>query len=233
MVQSPSSPPTAGPFVAALRDGRRVRVRPIGPADKRHIAAGLARMSPRSRYLRFHRIVDHLSDDELRYLTEVDMRDHFAWVAVALDEPGEPGVGVIRYVRDAEVPLLAEVAITIIDDYQGAGLGRLLLDTLLVSAMLNGIERLVAQVLPENAAAVRLFGGAGGRVSRSDDGLFVIDVPIATPVRTLRASTARTPRFEPSAAVLAPFLREGGSSAAAPHRTAHVTARRSHDSLAP
>ena len=86
-----TGPGTRG-FNAELRDGRRVRVRLITPADKSGLAAGLARMSPRSRYLRFHRMVERLSDDELRYLTEVDMRNHFAWVAVSLDAEGKATV---------------------------------------------------------------------------------------------------------------------------------------------
>lgn len=175
-------------FAAKLRDGRRVRVRPIRPADKAGLEAGLARMSPRSRYLRFHRVVERLSDAELRYLTEIDPRQHSAWVALSLDEPGEPGVGVIRYVRDAVDRRVAEVAITIVDDYQGVGLGRLLLETLLVSALLNGIQHLKAYVLPENEAALRLFRGVAGRAGRLEDGVVVFDIPVSMPGRTLYSS---------------------------------------------
>lgn len=180
-------PDTRG-FNAELRDGRRVRVRLITPADKGGLIAGLARLSPRSRYLRFHRMVERLSDDELRYLTEVDMRDHFAWVAVSLDEPGQPGIGVIRYVRDAADRRTAEVAITVVDDWQGVGLGRLLLETLLVSAMMNGIEWLRAIVLPEDEAALRLFRGVGGHPGGGEGDALVVDIPVSSPERTLFAS---------------------------------------------
>lgn len=185
---SMSTRPDTRGFNAELRDGRRVRVRLITPADKRGLIAGLARLSPRSRYLRFHRMVERLSDDELRYLTEVDMRDHFAWVAVSLDEPGQPGIGVIRYVRDAADRRAAEVAITVVDDWQGVGLGRLLLETLLVSAMMNGIEWLRAIVLPEDEAALRLFRGVGGRPGGGEGDTLVVDIPVSSPERTLFAS---------------------------------------------
>lgn len=191
MVRRRSSPAVTVAFDATLRDGRRVRVRPISPADRRGLAAGLARMSPRSRYLRFHRVLEGLSDAELRYLTEVDMRDHFAWVALSLDEPGEPGIAVIRYVRDAADPHQAEMAIAVVDDFQGVGLGSLLVETLRVSAMLNGIERLVAVVLPENEVALRLFRGAGAGPARWEEGLLVMDLPISARGRTPRASTAQ------------------------------------------
>ena len=183
----PTRPHTRG-FNAELRDGRRVRVRLITPADKSGLIAGLARLSPRSRYLRFHRMVERLSDDELRYLTEVDMRNHFAWVAVSLDEPGQPGIGVIRYVRDAFDRRTAEVAITVVDDWQGVGLGRLLLETLLVSAMMNGIEWLRAIVLPEDEPALRLFRGLGGRPGGGEGDALVVDIPVFSLERTLFAS---------------------------------------------
>ena len=182
-----SRPGTRG-FEAELRDGRRVWVRPITPADKSGLIAGLARLSPRSRYLRFHRMVERLSDDDLRYLTEVDLRNHFAWVAVSLDEPGQPGIGVIRYVRDAADRRAAELAITIVDDWQSVGLGRLLLETLLVSAMMNGIEWLRAIVLPEDEAALRLFRGVGGRMGGGEGDALVVDIPVSSPDRALFAS---------------------------------------------
>lgn len=195
---SRSSRPGTRGFEAELRDGRRVRIRLISPADKSGLIAGLTRLSPRSRYLRFHRVVERLSDDELRYLTELDMRNHFAWVAVSLDEPGQPGIGVIRYVRDAADRRAAEVAITIVDDYQGVGLGRLLLETLLVSAMMNGIERLRAIVLREDEAALRLFRSAGGRPSAGEADTLVVDIPVSSPERTLFASAPQR-ALEPGA----------------------------------
>lgn len=203
-------------FVAELRDGRRVRVRPITPMDKRALNAGLARMSPRSRYLRFHRVVERLTDAELRYLTELDLRNHFAWVAISLDEPGEPGIGVIRYVRDSADRRTAEVAVTIVDDYQGVGLGKLLLETILVSAMFNGIERLQAIVLPEDTAALRLFRGVGGRQGTGEGGVLVVDIPVSTPGRTLLTSApqpALVPGFagrrpEPTGTAAAPYMED-------------------------
>jgi RimJ/RimL family protein N-acetyltransferase len=175
-------------FEAVLRDGRRVQIRPIIPADRRHLVSGLAQMSERSRYLRFHGPIRRFADNQLKFLTELDYCSHMAWGAVALDEPGEPGVAVARYVRDQEDVDCAEAAITVLDDYQGNGLGTLLMDTLLLSAYQNGIERLVAHILPENTAARRLFQRLNAINTRIEDGVFVVELRVGGWPRRWRMS---------------------------------------------
>lgn len=186
-----------GAFEARLRDGRRVRVRPIGPDDRRRLVAGLHRMSPRSRYLRFHRFVSELTEPELRYLSEPDQRHHVAWGAVAVGESGEPGVAAARYVRNPDDPAEAEFAVAVVDDYQGIGLGRLLLETLIADALLNGVERLVSPVLSENHGALRLFEALGGRLRRGDDGDLSVEIAIATERRQWKASQPILPAYAP------------------------------------
>ena len=170
-------------FRALLNDGRRVRVRPVIPADRSSIAAGLARMSVRSRYLRFHSDVAQLDEARLRYLSEIDFREHVAWAALAIDEPGSPGVGVGRFVRSHDHPESAEFAITVLDEWQGIGLGSLLLRTLLGSAAQRGIARLVAPVLLENDPALRLIERVGGWRARVEDGVADMVLPVRRPLR--------------------------------------------------
>jgi acetyltransferase len=191
---------TPGAFEARLRDGRRVRVRPIGPDDRRRLIAGLRRMSPRSRYLRFHRFITDLTERELRHLTEADQRDHVAWGAVAPGEAGEPGVAAARYIRDPDDPTQAEFAIAVVDDYQGAGLGRLLLETLIADALGKGIERLVAPVLPENQAALRLFERLGGRLRRLANGVAIVEIAVTTERRQWKTSQPILPAYVPGRA---------------------------------
>lgn len=174
-------------FRALLNDGRLVRVRPIVPADRGRLAGGFARLSARSRYLRFHAPVVELSEQKLDYLTDVDFREHVAWVALSLHEPGMPGVGVARFVRDRLQTGHAEFAITVLDDWQGIGLGALLLRTLLASAAERGIERLVAPVLAENEAALRLIERLGGYGARVEDDV----VEMVLPVRRRFTTSAR------------------------------------------
>jgi len=175
-------------FDVRLRDGRWVRIRPIVAEDREGIARGLQRMSPKTRYRRFHRAIDTLSERELGYLANVDQERHVAWGAVSLEEPGRPGVAAARFVRDALDPDEAEFAIAIVDDYQSVGLGRLLMETLLLSAADAGLQRLVGFVLPENTGAINLFRSLGARMAEGDDGELRAEIPIETESRSLRMS---------------------------------------------
>ena len=173
-------------FVAAhtvdvtLRDGGHVRIRPIVPSDKSRLAAGLARMSPESRYRRFFTAVDELTPSALAYLTEIDYTAHFAWGALDLDEPDEPGVGVARYVRLPDDPETAEVAVAVVDDHQSRGIGTLLLEVAALTAREHGIRRFVATVLPANAAVAQLVAGLGVPVTWDRAaGTAVVELPVA------------------------------------------------------
>lgn len=136
-----------------LRDGSRILLREVRPSDKGAIAAGFERLSPESRYRRFFTAMNRLSDSDLRYLTEVDHREHEA--VLAFSREGEP-VGVARYVR-IDGPSQAEVAVAVVDEWQNRGAGTALLERLVERARENGIERFVATVLQENDEALELF----------------------------------------------------------------------------
>src|SRR5262245_10851777 len=109
-----------------LNDGTRVVLRHIAPQDGTALREAFVRLSPVSRHARFHGAPKALSDDVLRYLTNVDGYSHVAIVAITLDAGAERGLGVARFVRDAGDPTVAEPAITVIDEMQHKGLGRIL-----------------------------------------------------------------------------------------------------------
>jgi acetyltransferase len=149
-------------FELILRDGHRVLVRPVVPEDAQLLQEGMTQMSLRSRLFRFHRRISRLSRKQLRELAAVDQRTHVAWGALSLGEPNSRGIGVARYILEPDDPATARAIITVIDDYQGLGLGTALLEMLRLTAHENGVTRLVGHLLPENVAARRLFGRAGG-----------------------------------------------------------------------
>jgi RimJ/RimL family protein N-acetyltransferase len=164
-----------------LRDGSRVLLRPGLPADRALLVEAFERLSPESRYRRFFAPVKTMSAPLLDYLTSIDYVDHFAWAAISA-EPGplgEPyGVGVSRYVRLAD-PAAAEMAVTVVDDWQGRGLGRVLLDALVLEALENGIERFEGDVLVENRPMQEMLRRTGARFRPEGSGIlrFSIDLP--------------------------------------------------------
>lgn len=175
--------------VVTLRDGTRVLLRPIEPRDKDELEAGFERMSPQSRYRRFFTAMDSLSDRQLAYFTEVDHHDHFAWVALALDEPGAPGVAVGRYIRLPDDPTSADIALAVVDDFQGRGLGSVLLESLVDVALDNGIGHFVGHVLADNDPMIALLRKAGAATSRDEPGVLVIDFDLPESPGGLRTSS--------------------------------------------
>jgi RimJ/RimL family protein N-acetyltransferase len=142
-----------------LRDGSKVLIRPVRSGDAPLLADGFARLSPQSRWMRFLGTKTSLSVAELRYFTEVDHHDHEA--IGALSAADGSGVGIARYVRDSNDPQSAEIAVTILDDWQGRGLGTELLARLSDRARQAGIDRFTALVGAENAAMAGLLRKMG------------------------------------------------------------------------
>lgn len=175
--------------VVVLDDGTRVLIRPIRSDDKRLLQEGIQHLSPESRYLRFLHYLERLTAAELRYLTEIDYRDHFAWVAISLDQPEPIGLGVARYIRDKARPSQAEAAVAVIDDYQGRGLGRLLLSRLADSARENGVDAFVAYLAPESPVVTHLLHNVAAATTSSEDGL--VKVIVCLWASTMRALAAR------------------------------------------
>ena len=168
-----------------LRDGSAVLIRPVRPADDGLLAEGFARLSDRSRRMRFLGPKEALSAAELRYFTDVDHRDHEA--LGALDHVRGGGVGIARYVRDREDPHTAEIAVTVIDDWQGRGLGTELLARLSERACQEGISRFTAAVAADNAAMARLLRSFGGDLMRREPGTLEYEMALAcVPVRRAR-----------------------------------------------
>lgn len=134
-----------------LKDGTIAELRPLLSEDRGLMLEGLSRMSEQSRFARFGSGRSGLSDAEIRYLTEVDQVSHVAWGATI--DGGPAGVG--RYIVGDDAT--AEIAVTVVDEYQGRGLGRALLDALVASARAGGVETLWFSIEPWNRAVIQMM----------------------------------------------------------------------------
>ncbi|MEI7778589.1 MAG: GNAT family N-acetyltransferase, partial [Actinomycetes bacterium] len=149
-----------------LRDGSTAHVRPIRPDDGPGLVEFHSRLSPETIYFRFFAPYPQLSERDVKRFTNVDYTDRVALVALV----GSEFVGVTRYDRIAQTS--AEVAFTIRDDYQGYGLGSVLLEHIAMAARERGIETFVAEVLPSNRRMLAVFVDAGYTTKQEfDDGV--------------------------------------------------------------
>jgi GNAT superfamily N-acetyltransferase len=160
-----------------LRDGSRVRIRQGRSSDDELLVHGFERLSPQSRYRRFLTPLPQLGEKTVHYLTDIDHHDHEAMIA--LDETCEEGLGVARYVRDPNRPDTAEVAVTVVDDWQARGLGTVLLDMISARARQEGISTFTALMLAENQTMLDLLKALGPvRIIDQAPGTVEIEVPI-------------------------------------------------------
>jgi RimJ/RimL family protein N-acetyltransferase len=146
-----------------LRDGRRVLTRALGPEDRAGLIAAIERTGDRSRYRRFFGFKRGFSEQEIEFYVNVDQVNHVALVAI-LEEGGRPAiVGGGRYIVSGEGK--AEMAFTIDDEHQGQGIGTTLVRHLGAIARSAGIKELVAEVLPENVAMLKVFEKSGFKIN--------------------------------------------------------------------
>jgi GNAT superfamily N-acetyltransferase len=161
-----------------LRDGSLVRIRPGRRTDRELLVRGFDRLGPESRYRRFLTPMRELGEKAVRYMTELDHHDHEAMVA--LDERGEEGIGDAFYVRDRERPDTAEVAVTVVDAWQGRGVGTLLLEAISARARDEGIRTFTALMLARNGEMMHLFEQLGP-VRIVDRAAGAVEIEVAIP----------------------------------------------------
>jgi RimJ/RimL family protein N-acetyltransferase len=184
-----------------LRDGSTVVVRPVRPEDRDLFAAGFERMSGESRYRRFMSHKKKLTEQELDFFTRLDHDLHEA--IGALDAGTGEGAGVARMHRRPDDPSIAEAAVTVVDDWQGRGLGGVLLGRLTARARELGVRHFEATLFTTNKAMLRLFEKLGCMKSHREDlEVLAIDVDLPVEEAAEAMSTALRSVAEGSSAVV-------------------------------
>src|SRR6266849_4615870 len=134
-----------------LRDGRRVRVRSIRPADASMDRAFFAGLSEHSRYMRFMQHLAELTPRLVQQFTNIDDTREMALVALDDASGEEVIVAIARYVAATDLQgESGEFAIVIADDWKGHGLGRALMELVIDGARRHGLRKLVGGILAVN-----------------------------------------------------------------------------------
>jgi RimJ/RimL family protein N-acetyltransferase len=137
-------------------------LRPIRPDDAPRLQEGFAHLSTQSIYMRFLQAASGLSDAQAQRFATVDYVDRMALVGAVQEDGMEKLVAVARYSTiEGDEPGLAEAAIIVRDDYQGVGLGKMLIKRLLQYGRKQGVRKLVATVHSTNARILRFITKSG------------------------------------------------------------------------
>lgn len=150
-----------------MRDGREVEIRALRPEDKDDMLAAVGRTGTQSLQRRFFAVKRGFSEKEIAFFMNVDFTSHAALVALAEEDGRKVIVGGGRCIITE--PGKAEIAFVVIDEYQGQGIGTLLMRHLVDITRRAGLRELIAEVLPENAAMRKVFGKFGFEARRGRD----------------------------------------------------------------
>ena len=144
-----------------------IALRPLRAGERSPVLEVFAGLSERSRRLRFLGAKPRLLESDLVQLVDVGRSGREAVAAV--DQQTGLTVGIARYVRDADAPE-AEIAFEVVDRWQGAGIGKRLVQELRELAREEGILRFRALVAHGNAPALALVRSLGEVLARRYEG---------------------------------------------------------------
>jgi len=143
-----------------MKDGTEISIRPIRPEDEPLIVKFHSTLSERSVYLRYLYMLSldqRVSHERLTRMCFLNYEREMALVADRQDPAsGEHeilGVGRLRKLQGAND---GEFAVIVADLYQGTGLGSELMSRLIEIARKEGLSRLIADILSDNAVMQRL-----------------------------------------------------------------------------
>jgi RimJ/RimL family protein N-acetyltransferase len=140
-----------------------VTIRPWQEGDFALLAAAAPRLSERTLWLRFWGAVPTLPTT---YLRSTAQRWPVMWDAVAALDGAEL-VGWAEYGRYPDEPQTADVAVCVVDDEQGHGIGTELLAALIERARGAGLVSVHADIAPYNEPARRGWVRATGGEART------------------------------------------------------------------
>lgn len=166
------------PIPVTLSDSSELLLRPVLPGDSERSNHQSVEFSNETLYRRFMS-PRAPSAALMHYLFEVDYVDHFVWVLV--DEADKSVVADVRFVRDVNDASVAEVAFIVADDYQGRGIGNLLMDTIIVAAQVLGVHRFTARLLAENQPMRAILDRFDVQWERDEPGVVTVEFDVPSP----------------------------------------------------
>ncbi len=175
----------ADPVETTLRNGLPVQIRPLLPQDRNAYIEALGRVSQETLRRRFF-TAGQPPASVIDYLLDLDYARHFAWVVVDPANAEHPGVAVARYICTSDSPAdHADLALGVADEFQGQGLGTMLVGALGVAARASGLTRLGGEVLSDNVAMRKVFDKAGADWTVDEPGVVRTDITVERAIQLI------------------------------------------------
>ncbi|MCU1494940.1 MAG: hypothetical protein JWO62_2704 [Acidimicrobiaceae bacterium] len=169
--------PTSWEIDRFLLDGEPVHIGPLRPDDVERLSEFHAKLSSTTVYYRYFATHAVLPASE----TRAPHRARQPGPDGLRRRRSRPAFGVGRYEWDGS-SREAEVAFVVADGFQRRGVGTLLLERLAAYAREQGIERFVAELLPENPGVIRVFRASGHWLQESaTDGVVCVTIDLGPP----------------------------------------------------
>jgi len=137
-------------------DGDLITIRPAKPVDGRRIQEHFYTQDKDDIYSRFFQARTRFVRDDVESMFQIDYVKNLTLLAVV----GEFGFGKVisvgEYLLDP-AKNIAEIAFSVSKEWQGKGLGKIIMKKLSEAARENGISGLMAYTLPRNQGMLKLF----------------------------------------------------------------------------
>jgi GNAT superfamily N-acetyltransferase len=166
-----------------LRNGVAVEIRAVRPEDRDRIAAAFRELDRESVYRRFFSYKRDLSAAELAQIDTMDFVRDVMLVVTTCKGDDDILIASARYIADdTDEGLIAEVAFTVEEDYQGLGIARRLISHLATIAREFGVVGFTAEVLPQNKAMLAAFAKCGLPMhQRRESGVVHVSMALGQP----------------------------------------------------
>ena len=162
-----------------LKDGTKIFIRPLRLTDEPLVRELFYRLSPESVHYRFFQMLKSMPHEKLQELLRVDYESDMAMIGLTDSDEAGHAVAIAHYMKDPKTNF-AESAFLVRDDWQGKGIGTLLMTALVEAAQLAGIAGFTGEVLMENHGMLRVFHKCGFAVeSALRDGVYSLRIPFA------------------------------------------------------
>ncbi|MDZ7604495.1 MAG: GNAT family N-acetyltransferase [Cyclobacteriaceae bacterium] len=153
-------------FFYPVKDSTYVCFKALEASDRELYIAGFKKLSETSVYHRFFGFVKELTTAQIDELMNVDNYNHIAWTAFDIVDDEPIGIGLGRFKRSTTIPTEAELGLTVIDEYQGKGVGTILLAIMYYLGGAVGIQTFTGVILVNNVRLIRRFYNLGAQFKR-------------------------------------------------------------------